>query len=404
MKSESRWDGARGLAAAILSVASPVVSPVALAALAVIAATIAAISGAGFGGAAATLPPIFIFRGVAALAAAYGMLAAIFLTDGDEKRGSTAFAILVFIGILAGFSWGIIITGEGTLENAAFQALPVALTVAIMRKSFGGGRTPALIAVMAAALWFHAAPKISFSNTVFAYDWLTAMALSIALGLVAFVSGKINRSGLISGAALGTIIYTSMGPEGFAVLVSFVVIAVAATSAAGKAMKRDKAMEKRGFGNVAANIGPAACFAAISLLANDHGVFAAGYCAALGAALSDTVSAELGMMYGTRARDIRTLSPVTPGVNGAVSREGMVFGLLAAMFMALTAVSVNLTTVYGAMFVLIGSVAGNVVDSWLGSKYENSGQMGNDTVNFWATFTGGAVASSMQIAYTGYFV
>ena len=52
---------------------------------------------------------------------------------------------------------------------------------------------------------------------------LTALLVTAAFAALAYALGMISRSGALGGLLVGTMIYASLGPRGFAILALFVI-------------------------------------------------------------------------------------------------------------------------------------------------------------------------------------
>ncbi|RYY20467.1 MAG: DUF92 domain-containing protein [Chitinophagaceae bacterium] len=118
----------------------------------------------------------------------------------------------------------------------------------------------------------------------------------------------------------------------------------------------------------------------------------------ISAASADTISSELGSLYGRRFFNIMTFRPDRRGENGVVSLEGFAFGLLGSCLVAITyglTEKFNLSTLL--IIVVAGSI-GNLVDSVLGATLERKGQLKNDSVNFLNT-VGAAVVAFMVMQF-----
>jgi uncharacterized membrane protein len=113
-------------------------------------------------------------------------------------------------------------------------------------------------------------------------------------------------------------------------------------------------------------------------------LFAAGL-AALAEAAADTVSSEVGQVFGGRPRMITTLEAVDPGTDGAVSMAGTVAGVLAAGIVG----AIGVWALNGDRTMFLASCAGGVFgflfDSLLGGTAEERGWLNNDAVNFIST-------------------
>ena len=250
----------------------------------------------------------------------------------------------------------------------------------------------------------HGVTGLDWNWFLYAQSPVVGFALSVALGGVMFYDDKIDAKGAIGGIVAATIIYTALGHRGFAMLTLFIAIAVWSTTLAhryalanGNKLRVEGA--KRGLGNLLANTGPAVGFAIAILVSEDPFIFTIGFCACLGTALSDTVSSELGFIYGKNPVDVQTFMPTAIGENGAITAQGTAIGLTAAMVIGVFAQGMELTTYPGGVAVVTGSFAGCMIDSLLGSVYENKGKMTNNAVNAWSGLAGG-----MAGAYIGLFL
>jgi len=153
----------------------------------------------------------------------------------------------------------------------------------------------------------------------------------------------------------------------------------------------------RNAAQVAANLGAAALVASLGSAfvepsqgqASDFGILL-GF-AALAEAAADTVSSEIGQVFGGLPRMITTLRRVEPGTDGAITVAGTLAGVLAALLV----VGIGYAAVYGfsnikQIFMLMaisatGGIVGLLFDSFLGATLERRARLNNDTVNFLST-------------------
>ncbi|CAN5502600.1 hypothetical protein BH11BAC3_BH11BAC3_43150 [soil metagenome] len=113
--------------------------------------------------------------------------------------------------------------------------------------------------------------------------------------------------------------------------------------------------------------------------------------AALAAATADTISSELGTLYGKKFYNISSFQPGKRGENGVVSYEGTLLGLLGSMIIAVTyCLGFGFTIHF--VWIIIAGTAGNIADSILGATLERKQVINNDIVNFLNTLFAGLVA------------
>ena len=107
--------------------------------------------------------------------------------------------------------------------------------------------------------------------------------------------------------------------------------------------------------------------------------------AALAEAAADTVSSEMGQVFGGRPRMITSLRQVDPGTDGAISLTGTLVGVIAA---AVVAAAGTLVLSGGSTMFAVscaGGVFGLLFDSLLGATLERCGWLNNNAVNFLST-------------------
>jgi uncharacterized protein (TIGR00297 family) len=275
----------------------------------------------------------------------------------------------------------------------------------------------AVVAALVETIPIRLDDNISVPMTAGAVLWLASLVTSAAVaesrgGLLAMLpwalgvnavtawagyrAKTVSRSGAIGGAFVGSIIYLGAGDRAWALLlVTFVVASI--TSRLGLKRKvllgiAEERGGRRGAGNAIANCGVAAVAAIAAATTPYRPASLLAIVAALSAGGSDTVASEIGKAWGRATFLVTTFRRVKPGTPGAMSLEGTAAGLVAAFALAATGVALGLTPASTTVAVVIGAIAGALIESALGATLEGPGILNNDMLNFINTAIAAIVA------------
>ncbi|WP_225872728.1 DUF92 domain-containing protein [Pedobacter frigoris] len=210
------------------------------------------------------------------------------------------------------------------------------------------------------------------------------MALLLIAAMVLSVrTRKLTLMGSVAAVIIGGLVFLAAGMKGVLMLMIFFLLGVAATAHKKefKAKLGDQGMQAGGrtAGQVLANGGVAGLMAVMALLYNSHSaVFLLMMAASLAAALSDTLSSELGTIYGKRFYNILGFKKDENGLDGVISLEGTLIGVLGAFIVGLIYAGISKTS----LLITIAGILGNLMDSLLGAVLERKGYIGNNLVNF----------------------
>ncbi|ALL05285.1 hypothetical protein AQ505_07135 [Pedobacter sp. PACM 27299] len=194
---------------------------------------------------------------------------------------------------------------------------------------------------------------------------------------------KLTLFAAVAATILGFLVALASGLKGILMLTAFFVLSVLATShkKAEKLKIQPAEGEKTGRDTwqVLANGGVAGITAVLCLLNPENSnYYLLMMAASLASALADTLSSELGTVYGSRFFNILSLKKEAKGLDGVISFEGTLIGALGAGIIALIYAGFG----QAAIIVAIAGMIGNFTDSLLGAMLERKNLIGNNGVNF----------------------
>jgi uncharacterized protein (TIGR00297 family) len=229
---------------------------------------------------------------------------------------------------------------------------------------------------------------------LFSYTILLSVLILVAVICVRIK--KLTPAAGFTAVLMGLLVFAGGGLTGILLMGSFFVSGVLAT-AHRKDLKAK--MQPDGFhpqarnaGQVLANGGVAALLSALALIDPAHaGLYLVMLVASLAAAASDTISSELGMVYGHNTFNILTFKREAPGLDGVISLEGTLLGAAASALIALL-YSIMAGFSKAGLIIAVAGLLGNLADSVLGAALERKRFIGNDAVNFLNTLFAALVA------------
>ncbi len=213
--------------------------------------------------------------------------------------------------------------------------------------------------------------------------------MAIGFAMLARLMGTVTDGGAMAGVLVAFVLMVSAGFSGLVPLLTLFALTVVSTRI-GYARKQRLGVAERRRGRKAsqilANLSAAAlCALPVVWLPKFSGVLLLAAMAALAEAAADTVSSELGQATASSAYMITNFRPAAIGTNGAISVEGTLSGCIAASIVAWASAFAGIVPWQWTPIVALAGVGGMFLDSVLGATWENSGKMGNDSVNFVST-------------------
>jgi uncharacterized protein (TIGR00297 family) len=209
----------------------------------------------------------------------------------------------------------------------------------------------------------------------------------IVVGMVWSVDrNKLTLAAALTGGVIGTVLFIGTGWIGIALMTAFFLMGTLATSWK-KNIKQpmDLAQENksgRTTGQVLANAGVGGILGLLAIFFPQTLVlFVYLVACAFSSATADTVSSELGSVYGKRFYDILSFKSGQRGMDGVISFEGTLFGIAGSFVIALIA-AIALGGNQMMLWIVLAGTIGNLSDSILGATLERKGIIKNDAVNF----------------------
>ncbi|WP_394337185.1 DUF92 domain-containing protein [Chitinophaga skermanii] len=212
---------------------------------------------------------------------------------------------------------------------------------------------------------------------------------------------KLTIWGGITGMLVGIPVFLGAGWWGLLYLGIFFLLGTLAT-AHGKQHKLshddlEQQSTGRRPGQVFANGGIAALMAILAIFDHKHTfLYHAMMVGSLAAATADTLSSELGTVYGKKFVNVLSFKPDERGLDGVISLEGTIIGAAGSLLLAIL---FSIQYGFGAATIVIAAagVIGNYVDSILGAVFERRLVMTNNMVNVCNTAAGAVVTALLLV-------
>ncbi|MBX8632397.1 MAG: DUF92 domain-containing protein [Thermoplasmata archaeon] len=224
------------------------------------------------------------------------------------------------------------------------------------------------------------------------FNAAASLLISAGLSLLAFRQKLLTRDGSVSAFLISSIIGVFGGLSWLLTILSFVLAAFVTTrfrllEKAGKGLQEGR-MGERGMLNVIANSLPGVFIAVLSFAmpgALTRSGYATLFMCSIGAAASDTLASEIGVI-DRNTRLITTFRRIPTGTDGGVSVLGTLsavggsffIGAIGYIFITLGGTQLSLWSIG---FVTLLGFLGSVIDSVLGATLERRGLIGKQTNN-----------------------
>jgi uncharacterized protein (TIGR00297 family) len=228
--------------------------------------------------------------------------------------------------------------------------------------------------------------------------WQNGFVFSLlcTAAVITIVWKKLDVKAAVAAVVIGFIIWLGEGYTGIALLATFFIAGTLATSFKMRVKQQAGLAEQhrgqRTAAQVIANGGVAAILSLLSFLLFTHqqSLLLLMVACSLSSATADTLSSELGNVYGKKFYNIVNFKKDIRGLNGVVSFEGTMIGIAGSSLIALIYTAQAGFTIHFLWIVIAGTI-GNLTDSVLGATLERKKILNNDGVNFLNTLTAALV-------------
>ncbi len=215
---------------------------------------------------------------------------------------------------------------------------------------------------------------------------LIFILLILLFVFIAFFKRKLTPAATLTALGIGILVYAGTGLPGILLLNTFFIISITATSWC-KDKKSEfpfyNVHEKRNAWQVLANGGVAAFLASLPLLYpsfNDLSLLLLA--CSLSSATADTISSELGILYGKNFYNIISFKKDQKGEDGVISLEGTIAGIIGSLVISLIYAGSKAEFDFAILVIVLAGTLGNMFDSFLGALLERKHIINNDVVNF----------------------
>jgi uncharacterized protein (TIGR00297 family) len=215
----------------------------------------------------------------------------------------------------------------------------------------------------------------------------TIVIVVLIAGMIASVkAGKLTVAASVMGGVIGLLVFMATGFAGLIMMVTFFVLGTLSTSWK-LSVKQSLGLAETGKGRrvaaqVIANAGVAGLLALLIIIFPRYiNLFIVMIAASFASAIADTLSSELGNVYGRKFYNVITFKKDTRGENGVVSLEGTIIGIIGSAVIAfIYALAYNFDLNF--LWIIVAGTIGNLTDSILGATLERKYVLNNNAVNF----------------------
>lgn len=196
----------------------------------------------------------------------------------------------------------------------------------------------------------------------------------------------LTTAGIANSWLLGSCVYSAFGPGGYLLVCLYFIFGTLVTKVKLQQKQKEGIAEarsgRRGPGSVWGSGAAGIVCAGLALATSRYDLFQIGFVASFCSKLSDTVSSEIGKAYGKTTYLVTTFKAVPRGTEGAVSAEGTLAGIGAAVVFGVVAAAVQQVSWRELPIVVAAAVIANTAESFVGATAQGRlDWLSNDLVN-----------------------
>ena len=238
-------------------------------------------------------------------------------------------------------------------------------------------------------------------------QWFIAFILNSLLVILFFRIPLLTNKGWCHAAALGTILYGTLGIKAWLAVIIYLLLGSLVTKLGFKKKHKDGIAESRGGRRGPENVwGSSATGAFLALLTTldffNNEIILLGFSTSFIAKLADTFGSEIGKRWGRNTYLITSFEKVKAGTDGAISLEGTLATFLGAFIMTNVMYFLGyLTSLSYFIIALTSGFFATIMESFLGASAQKRYLfLTNEFVNSLQTTFAALLAISIAILYS----
>jgi|GEM_PF-6593031 uncharacterized protein (TIGR00297 family) len=233
---------------------------------------------------------------------------------------------------------------------------------------------------------------------------LIGFVITLLFGIIAFVKEMVDDTGFVTGVILFTFTYVFLDWQAYVIVIIFFLISGISINIENKYKAEKGEFElykaKRNIQRVSGRCLAGAIFGLL-FFATSRPEFQLAFVASYAESAFDTVSTKLGKLLSREAWLITNFKAVHRGTPGAISWQGTLCGILAALILGISAFVVRLINLPDLFVAILAALLGSAMDSFLNTLSYQKRPIPNEFINFFSSMAAGIAACYMTFGVKG---